>query len=140
MIFWPERVYIPGKNERHAEGAFDAVCETAMPSMSVEALSECAAFQHGLLYLEHGYYWEAHEVLEPVWMALNDETRERIFVQALIQIANAQLKNLMGRRKAAIRLCGISRELLDRAESQQLMGVSRSDYDKMLDKLELALK
>ena len=107
--------------------------------MSVEELSRCAAFQHGLRYLEHGYYWEAHEVLESVWMALEQESPERCFVQALIQVANAHLKSLMGREKAVRRLCEISRTLLDELESPTVMGVNWSIYTEMLDELERKL-
>lgn len=134
-MFWPEHVYIPGQTERHNAGTFDSLCNTAQASMSVEDLSRSAAFKHGLIYLEQGYYWEAHEVLEPVWMALERNSEERRFVQALIQIANARLKQLMGRKKAALRLCDISRALLDECESPLLMGVPIATYYAMLDEL-----
>lgn len=138
-MHWPDHVYIPGQTERHKEDAFSALCASVDPAMSVDELAQSEAFKHGLLYLEYGYYWEAHEVLEPVWMVLNHKSEERCFVQALIQIANAHLKNLMDREKAVQRLCRIARELLDESDSPVVMGVHRSIYYTMLDDLELQL-
>lgn len=122
----PTHAYVPGQNERHSEDAFASVCETAQPGMSAEALAECAAFKHGLHYLEQGHFWEAHEVLEPVWMALPDGI-ERQFTQGLIQLANALLKARMDRPKAALRLCAMARGLIE-VDGETVMGTSRDIY------------
>jgi hypothetical protein len=90
--FWTKHAYVPGKTERHPEGAFDAVRATATVDLSRVQLAKSQAFRLGLRYLETGYYWEAHELLEPVWMAQSDPSIERKFVQGLIQIANGSLK------------------------------------------------
>ena len=103
----PMHAYVPGQTPRHAEGAFDALCVTARPGMSPAALADSAAFRAGLHYLDKGYFWEAHEVLEPVWLALPEGCAERHLVQALIQLANARLKALMGRPRAVARLGAI---------------------------------
>ena len=96
--------YVPGLTPRHAEGAFDALHASVEAGMSVEALGRSASLQAGLYYFRHGYFWEAHEALEPVWMSLpKGPDRER--VQALIQLANAALKLRMGRERATQRLC-----------------------------------
>jgi len=119
----PTQAYVPGKTPRHEEGAFDSVRATARAGMSVDALTDCAAFQTGLEYLDTGYYWEAHEVLEPVWMVLPNNSDERYLVQALIQLANARLKLCMGRPKAALRLCGIVQKLLWSISMTVVMGI-----------------
>ena len=103
----PGHAYIPGQTPRHAEGAFDALRETAQPGMSAGALARSPAFRAGLRYLQAGYYWEAHELLEPVWMALEAGTAERHCLQALIQLANARLKARMGKPRAVARLGAI---------------------------------
>jgi len=91
--------------------------------MSVRELAGCDAFRHGLHYIDTGFYWEAHEVLEPVWMALPETSEERRLVQALIQIANAGLKLEMGRPRAAARLCAIAHQLLTSLQSPGPLGV-----------------
>ena len=91
--------------------------------MTPKALAQSKAFLVGLHYLETGYFWEAHEVLEPVWMALPESGDHRSLVQALIQFANAQLKLEMGRPKAAQRLCEIVRGLLIKVNEPVVLNV-----------------
>lgn len=81
--------------------------------MSRDDLAETLAWRAGWHFICHGFHWEAHEVLEPVWMALQPDTPERRFVQAVIQTANAALKLRMDRPKATLRLCGIADKHLD---------------------------
>ncbi len=109
----PTHAYVPGKNTRHEEGAFDEIRSTAQAGMSVQALVRCDAYRVGLFYIENGYYWEAHEVLEPVWMALAPRAPEKQIVQGIIQLANAYLKVKMDRPKAALRLCDIAQTLIE---------------------------
>lgn len=100
----PDHAYVPGSTARHESGAFDHFCVDAKPGMDVEALASCRAWRAGLKFLEAGFFWEAHEVLEAVWMALPTDSADRQTVQALIQYANAGLKQKMGRPGAASRL------------------------------------
>lgn len=100
----PDHAYIPGETTRHASGAFDVFHDSVLPGSSAKELTETIAWRAGLLFLQKGYFWEAHEVLEPVWMALPDDDPDRQLVQALIQYANAGLKRRMNRPKAAQRL------------------------------------
>ena len=88
----PTHAYIPGVNERHPENAFDGIKSSVNAGDDIEQLEQCAAFRAGLQYLEAGFYWETHEVLEPVWMALPERSVEKRFIQGLIQLANGCLK------------------------------------------------
>ena len=133
----PAHAYVPGRNERHPEGAFDAIRETAAPGMDAEALACSDAFRHGLRYIESGHYWEAHEVLEPVWMAL-PEGGNRDFVQGLIQLANGLLKLRMERPRAALRLAKIARDLMP--DTETAMGVPVGMIHDRIDTLERAAK
>jgi hypothetical protein len=63
-----------------------------------------AAFIYGLVLNDGGWHWEAHEVLEAVWKAAPMNGPDRLALQALIQIANAGLKQRMERPRAAGRL------------------------------------
>ncbi|MFK7893947.1 MAG: DUF309 domain-containing protein [Granulosicoccus sp.] len=135
-ILWPSHAYIPGSNKRHAADAFDAIRATATDEQTPGQLASSAAFQHGLLYLDRGYYWEAHEVLEAVWLALPPDSDEKRFVQGLIQLANACLKQQMQRPNAVRRLCEISRDLFQALPPGQHMDKDVSAYLKQLDALE----
>ena len=114
-FFTPDHAYIPGQNHRHPDDLFDPIKEDINPNLTPLELFNSKAMAHGLFYLEQGYYWEAHEVLEPVWMALESHPTERQLVQALIQIANGLLKLEMGQLKAAIRLSAIAHDLTTKA-------------------------
>lgn len=138
--FTPTHAYVPGQTPRHPEGCFDTIRDTAEPGMDAAALAATDAFQTGLAYLEQGYFWEAHEVLEPVWMILPEDGEPRIFVQALIQLANARLKFRMDRPKAALRLCAMVRELLEKTSGGVIMGVDTAGIHAQLDSLEAARK
>ena len=65
-------------------------------------------FLHGLDLLDHGYLWEAHEVLEHLWLADPDDAQRRALLQGLIQAAAAALTLHLGRAEAAARLAGRS--------------------------------
>ncbi|MFZ1813685.1 MAG: DUF309 domain-containing protein [Rhizobiaceae bacterium] len=121
-IALPESAYLPGRTLRpeDREGA------------RIEHLD--IAWAHGLRLLLCGYYWEAHEALEPVWMGFAPNSRERHLVQAVIQIANLSLKARMGRSGAAGRIIPIVVQSLDEAfarGSETLMGLQwhRSDMN-----------
>jgi predicted metal-dependent hydrolase len=98
----PPFACVPGQTARHPEGFFDFL-----------KADRATALRAGLVYFERGFFWECHEVLEAVWMETPDPSPERDMVQAVIQLANARLKLRMDRPKAAVRLCGIVRRLLD---------------------------
>lgn len=88
--------HIPGENARPAEGSI------------APGLSE------GLALYRAGFFWEAHEALEPLWLAAAPNSRARVYLQALIQLANAQLKHKMDKPAAAHRILGLVRDHLSR--------------------------
>lgn len=137
-MFRPDHIYIPGATERHPEDTFEAICSTASLNLPINELANCEALKHGLLYLDEGYFWEAQEVFEPVWMALPQDSKERRFIQGLIQLANASLKAKMKRPKAVQRLCRIARELLSHSGTGTgtVMNLDRDVYLNRINELE----
>ena len=132
----PEHAYVPGQTPRHVEGRFALICATARQGMSPAQLAQSEAFCTGLHYLGRGYFWEAHELFEPVWMALEEGSDDRRFLQALLQLANAQLKLKMQRPKAARRLCMMVRDLLTMLTATRLMGQEISQIVECLETVE----
>ena len=51
-----------------------------------------------------GYWWEAHEALEPLWRAAGRKTPDGLFLQGLIQVSGAMLKEAMGSPEPARRM------------------------------------
>ena len=128
----PPLAYVPGQTPRHPEGLFDPIRDTARPGMTADDLRRSLAWREGRHYLDEGFHWEAHEVMEAVWLALPDGP-QRLRVQAAIQLANAGLKLRMDRRKAAERLAGIVRDLAQRSEGEVAdRWMSRTDLEARL--------
>lgn len=124
----PPHAYLPGQTPRHDPMMFAEAIASAQPGMTGAQLADSAAWRTGRVLFERGYFWEAHEVLEPVWMATSPNSVERYFVQALIQTANAALKLRMARPRAALRLCDIASAHLEScgADRQQVMGMRKT--------------
>ncbi|CUH82072.1 DUF309 domain-containing protein [Tropicibacter naphthalenivorans] len=100
MTDWrPPFAYLPGQTARHPEGAFDRFKQVA-PG----ALSASMPWRLGLDLYHEGFFWEAHELWEAVWLAAPPNSAERCAIQGVIQLANAALKRRMGREAAAQRL------------------------------------
>lgn len=94
----PSHRHIPGQNDRPDGALFAAVkAETG------------SAWPYGIRLFNAGFYWEAHDVLEPVWLAARPNSRERHMVQAVIHLANGLLKEAMGRPNARRRLARLAR-------------------------------
>jgi hypothetical protein len=126
---FPTHAYIPGQTARHDPETFSGLHASVEAGMTVEALQETAAWKAGLAFLHNGYFWEAHEALEPVWMQTPPNSPERHLVQAVIQIANASLKELMGKPNAVCRLCDIAESHISDCGDIRttLMGLHLSD-------------
>ena len=140
MVALPSYAYVPGQMPRHPEGRFDDLRMTVRPDMIAEQLCATPAFQAGLVFLDHGFFWEAHEVLEPVWLALPDGP-DRIMVQALIQLANARLKQRMARPRAVLRLCRIVEAHLQTCEGRgMVMGQSPAAVRAAVDALRAEIR
>lgn len=137
----PTHAYIPCQTPRHPSGAFDAVRSSVRQGMSPQDLAASPAMQVGLRYLAEGFYWEAHEVLEPVWMACPPNSRERAIAQALIQIANARLKTVMGRKAAAIRILALAKEHLRAASRGEgpVLGLTTQLVQALIDESRISL-
>lgn len=127
----PPYAYVPGQTPRHDSVIFVDLHRSVRAGMTIDELQSSAAFDAGRRFLQAGFYWEAHEAFEPVWMQLAPGSCERSLVQALIQIANAALKARMNRPRAVRRLCDIAQDHLNAAGAgggAQLMGV---EFDQM---------
>ena len=119
---------MPGLNARHPEEWFDPIKAGIAGSGDPAALQDSDAWKAGLAYLDEGYFWECHEVLEAVWLQTPDGSAEREMVQAIIQLANARLKLRMDRPRAAARLCAMVRAHLDRCPgARDILGLMAAE-------------
>ncbi len=75
--------------------------EDFLPAFAAEDWRSCQPYLYGVDLFNTGYWWEAHEAWETVWLAAGPETPAGQFIQGLIQIAAAQLKRFTGESRGA---------------------------------------
>jgi hypothetical protein len=123
----PTAPHLPGRNPRPPETFFAPLKAGIVPGMTPSDLAQSAAFAAGFTLFEAGYFWEAHEVWEAVWLRLPPASRERHLMQGLIQLANVGLKRRMGRVASASRILTRADSALAEAHRGKMatpMGVS----------------
>jgi len=69
--------------------------EEYLASFSAADWNTCQPYLYGIDLFNYGYWWEAHESLESVWLAAGQKTPTGNFVQGIILLAAAQLKRFM---------------------------------------------
>ncbi len=100
----------PGGHSYHEDEEF-------LPPFTPADWRACELYLYGIDLFNHGYWWEAHEALERVWLASGQRsTKCGIFVQGLIQLAGAQLKRFIGEPRGAQSLTRAGCEKLTRVE------------------------
>ena len=124
----PARAHVPGSGSAPDLAPLELAKSLAPPETRSDHWQDNAAYLYGHRLLEAGFYWEAHEVWEAVWMNCRPNSTEKVLLQALIQQANARLKRNMGKVNAAGRLDsmvdGLRHEVCARLDGQRhFMGV-----------------
>ncbi len=92
---FPPYTFVPGENPhpvRDPEGHSYGQLEHAAVEFDPEHWQDCDEYLYGIDLFNHGYWWEAHEALEGVWIAAGRTTQIGYFIQGLIQVAVALLK------------------------------------------------
>jgi len=98
--YLPFRPDMPHPRRNPAGHSFDRE-EEFLPGFSADQWRDCHPYLYGIDLFNHGYWWEAHEAWEAVWLAAGQDTRTGQFIQGLIQVAAAQLKRSMGEETGA---------------------------------------
>lgn len=69
-----------------------AAIPVSLPDLNHEDWRLCEEYLYGIDLFNLGYWWEAHEVLEDLWLAAGTRTQAGHVLQALILCAAAHLK------------------------------------------------
>ena len=83
--YWPHPTRDPdGHSFKHQE----------KPAIALQphAWKACPDYLRGIELFEHGYYWEAHEAWEGVWLALGRKGDAALLLKALIKLAAVGVK------------------------------------------------
>ena len=100
---FPPYRYVPGEHPhptRDPRGHSSGTPEVTQ-LLSPDSWQTCAPYLYAIDLFNHGYWWEAHEALEPFWRAADRNARDGLFLQGLIQVAAALLRHSMGTVEAA---------------------------------------
>lgn len=93
---------------------------------ALPALEGDAAWAYGVDLFNAGYFWEAHEIWEPLWRAAPEGGVERVAMKALIQIAASLLKRRGGNERAARRLAERAARAIESVGAPRFRGVELS--------------
>lgn len=133
----PEIAYVPGRTSRPAGTPFDESGEAGIVVLPAGGDWQRDIRHRYAIDLYHGgFFWEAHEVWEPLWRALPHLAPERLLLQAAIQLAAASLKMRMEHGAAAAALLKSAARYLEAASSHTLV---RGAPVAGIDPVELAL-
>lgn len=113
----PAYSYVPGMHVHpisHPDGHSYQV-DTSPISRPVE-LRTCESFLWGIDLFNAGYYWEAHEAWEAVWIALGRAGEQADAIKGLIKLAAAGVKARVGAPTGVARHAARALELLSGAD------------------------
>lgn len=122
----PSRRYVPGAGGEPDRGPLNAAKATIKGPMQPERWAAHAAYRYGARLHVDGFFWEAHEVWEAVWLTCAHNSAERHLLRGLIQTTNAALKLVMRRRQAAQRLLAEADGLF--LETERCLGSRRGPF------------
>lgn len=121
----PPYTYVPGKTPHpisdprgHMYAREHVMCEAEGGGKGLvpHELERLDGVQRGLQLYAAGFYWEAHEAWEGVWLQLGRTAPAALFVKGLIKLAAAGVKALEGNRSGVERHARRAADLL--CESQ----------------------
>lgn len=123
---FPPYCFVPGQSphpRRDPKGHSYGQPEPRPPAFLPEEWWDSEWYLYGWDLYNFGYWWECHEVFEGLWHAVGPDTQQGQFLQALIQVAAANLKRLVNAPDPATTLARAALERL-REFSGVYMGVN----------------
>ena len=96
---FPAYRFVPGKTPhptRDRDGHSYNEEPEQVVTFDAKEWNSCELYLYGIDLFNHGFWWEAHEAFEAVWVGAGRHTETGLFIQGLIQIAIAHLKGFQG--------------------------------------------
>lgn len=117
---FPARAYLPGVGARPVAEPLDA------SPLDPAVWRSCDAYVHGLALFDRGYYWEAHECWEALWILAGRTGPVAELLRGLIQLAAAGVKLRQGRTAGAIALAERARGHFAAVKTNALAGLEQA--------------
>jgi hypothetical protein len=105
----PTGRYLPGEGvhpRRRPAASHIPELPDASTAFSAQTWRQSKRYLYAIDLFNYGYWWEAHEVLETLWIETGKKTPAGLFLQGLIQICAALIKKTQAMRFGALRLAG----------------------------------
>ncbi len=116
----PPYAYVPGGRFPHpvrdSEGHSHGHRSPPTIALVPERWHESHDYLHGLDLFNHGYYWEAHEAWERLWLAAGRQGATAELLQGLIKLAASGVKVREGRSRGTTELAEGARILFERSQ------------------------
>ena len=112
----PPYAHIPGETPHPVSdprGHLHGQVHEPPPPLDPSAWQASDAYRYGVDLFNHGYYWEAHEAWESLWLAAGRSGPVAIWLKALIKLAAAMVKVRAGNAAGGCRHALRAQELLD---------------------------
>lgn len=113
---FPKYRYIPAVNphpEIHPEGHSYNKKEEKVGYQPPEDWMKNETYLYGVDLFNHGFWWEAHEAWEKVWLTTKKFDLEGQFLQGMIQYSAALLKLYSGNKPGFDKLCREAQKKID---------------------------
>jgi len=90
----PDYAFLPGVNLHPNKRQVNHLPEIPAKNkiINAENWQNLPAYLYATDLFNAGYYWEVHEILEPLWINAGKHSEEAVFLKGIIQIAVALLK------------------------------------------------
>ncbi len=118
---FPLYAYVPGRTphptrdpDGHSYGTEFEIPEPPDP----EEWRVCRDYLYGIDLFNHGFYWEAHEAWEELWVACGRRGLTATYLQALINLAATGFKARLGSARGMRANAGTAVRLFKSAASQ----------------------
>ena len=139
---FPPYTYVPGHwphpSRDPAGHSFGREAEAVLP-LDAEAWQHNETWLEGIELFDRGYYWEAHEAWEALWVAAGRTGAVADLLNGLIKLAAAGVKIRQGLGPQAARLGALASERFDRAQlecgTQRLAGLAFADLHALAQEL-----
>ena len=115
----PPYSYVPGKfpHPLSDEAGHSHGLEHESVTLGDDPWHDCEQLRWGIDLFNHGYYWEAHEAWEQVWLALGRKGPRADLLKALIKLAAAGVKARENRPRGILSHARRADELFNAASS-----------------------
>ena len=135
-ISFPDRKFIPGEGihpKKQPHGSHIPELKSEITKFDNDTWQNSQRYLYAVDLFNFGFWWEAHEVLEDLWNQTGKSTLTAKFIQGLIQISAAFLKDSQLFPRGASRLAAKGLSNL-RLLSGIFLGLNVEEFGKQVER------